>query len=185
VAHEIATAFPRPLAFLNPNELTAALRELDERCGALMSLEGITDAQIIHFADVCYIGQSYHLQVPLQGVDAAAIYDAFLAAHAQFYGHSSNVPAKIVNLRTVHQAFSGTVAMQPAIAPSTRPPGARTIRVASGTVQATIWQRGAVTPDKIVPGPAIVEQSDTTTLVEPGWTARLTSGDALLLERCA
>jgi 5-oxoprolinase (ATP-hydrolysing) len=37
----------------------------------------------------------------------------------------------------------------------------------------------------IVPGPAIIEQADTTTLVEPGWTARRTKGDALLLERSA
>jgi len=36
-----------------------------------------------------------------------------------------------------------------------------------------------------LPGPAIIEQADTTTLVEPGWTARLTKGDALLLERSA
>jgi N-methylhydantoinase A/oxoprolinase/acetone carboxylase beta subunit len=36
-----------------------------------------------------------------------------------------------------------------------------------------------------VPGPAIIEQADTTTLVEPGWTVRLTNGDALLLERLA
>jgi N-methylhydantoinase A/oxoprolinase/acetone carboxylase beta subunit len=61
----------------------------------------------------------------------------------------------------------------------------RIIRLASGPVQASIWQRGAIPPDMIVTGPVIVEQADTTTLVEPGWTARRTTGDALLLERCA
>jgi N-methylhydantoinase A/oxoprolinase/acetone carboxylase beta subunit len=123
--------------------------------------------------------------VPLDAIDAAAIYDAFLAAHARVYGHSTNVPAKIVNLRTVHQAFAGTVATRATKAPAPRPPSTRTIRVGSGPVRATIWQRGAMPLDVTVPGPAIIEQADTTTLVEPGWTARLTKGDALLLERSA
>jgi N-methylhydantoinase A/oxoprolinase/acetone carboxylase beta subunit len=185
VAHEVAAAFPCPLASLDQAALAEALRSLDERCGALMREEGITDAQITHFADVCYIGQSYHLEVPLDAIDAAAIYNAFLAAHSRVYGHSTKVPAKIVNLRTVHQSFAGTVATHATAASTFRAPGARTILVGAGAVQATIWQRGAMPPDLTVPGPAIIEQADTTTLVEPDWTARLTSGDALLLERCA
>jgi len=184
VAHEVATAFPCPLAALNPPALADALRALDERCGELMRREGIADAQITHSADVCYIGQSYHLEVPLDVIDAAVIYDAFLVAHAQVYGHSTNVPAKLVNLRTVHQCFAGTVATHATTAPARRPPGTRIIRLATGSVRAAIWQRGAIPPSTAVPGPAIIEQADTTTLVEPGWTARLTAGDALLMELC-
>jgi N-methylhydantoinase A/oxoprolinase/acetone carboxylase beta subunit len=185
VAHEVAAAFPTPLATLDPHALINALRSLDERAGELMLREGIAGAQITHFADVCYIGQSYHLEVPLDTLDAAAIYDAFLTAHDRVYGHSTNVPAKIVNLRTVHQAFAGTVATHATSAASPRPPGTRTIRVGTGPIQAAIWQRDTIPAGEIVPGPAIIEQADTTTLVEPGWTARLTKGDALLLERSA
>ena len=184
VAHEVAAAFPCPLASLNPDALAEALRGLDEQCGELMRREGIEAADVTHFADVCYIGQSYHLQVKLHAIDAATIYQAFLAAHAQVYGHSTNGPATIVNLQTVHQALVGTVAIHATSVPTLRPPCMRTIRLAAGPVQATIWQRGAIPPDMIVFGPAIVEQADTTTLVEPGWAARRTTGDALLLERC-
>ena len=201
VAHEVAAAFPCPLAALDPAALSEALRVLDERCGTLMRREGIEDASVAHFADVCYIGQSHHLEVTLDGAD---IYESFLAAHARVYGQSTRVPAKIVNLRTVHQAVSGTAATRAAAPPVSgppvsgppvsgppvsrppvsRPPGTRTIRVAAGAVDAAIWQRSALPAGTAVPGPAIIEQSDTTTLVEPGWTARL-SGDALLLERTA
>ncbi len=183
VAHELATAFPCPLAALNPDALSEALRRLDAGCSALMQREGITDATITHFVDVCYIGQSYHLEVPLSEIDATGIYDAFLVAHARVYGHSTNVPAKIVNLRTVHQSFAGVVATHATVARADQPPGTRTIRVGTGSVQAAIWQRGAVPPSVTIRGPAIIEQADTTTLIEPGWTARLTKGDALLLER--
>jgi N-methylhydantoinase A/oxoprolinase/acetone carboxylase beta subunit len=185
VAHEVSTAFPCALASVDPDVLAGALRGLDEQCCALMRREGIGSAEITHFADVCYIGQSYHLQVKLQAIDAATIYDTFLVAHNQVYGHSTNGPATIVNLRTVHQAVVGTVATHAALAPPLQPPSTRVIRLATGPVQAAIWQRGAIPPDLILAGPAIIEQADTTTLVEPGWTARLTKGDALLLERHA
>ena len=35
----------------------------------------------------------------------------------------------------------------------------------------------------IVPGPAIIEQPDTTTVIEPDWTARVVPGLSLLLTR--
>jgi N-methylhydantoinase A/oxoprolinase/acetone carboxylase beta subunit len=183
VAHEVAAAFPCPLAALDRQSVEAALRDLDARCGELMRQEGIDNAKITHFADVCYIGQSYHLEIPLGAIEAGAIYDAFLAAHDRVYGHGAKVPAKIVNLRTVHQSFAGTVATHPVATSARRPPAQRTIRVAAGEVEAAIWQRDALTHGTIVPGPAIIEQADTTILVEPRWTARLTKGDALLLER--
>jgi N-methylhydantoinase A/oxoprolinase/acetone carboxylase beta subunit len=185
VAHEVATAFPYDLASLDATALRNALQAVDARCGTLMRQEGVADAQVRHFADVCYIGQSYHLEVPLDVIDAAVIYDAFLAAHTRVYGHSTKVPAKIVNLRAVHEAFAGTVATHASSAPTDQPPSTRKIRVGSGAVEAAIWQRDAIPSHVIVPGPAIIEQADTTTLVEPGWAARRTNGDALLLERSA
>jgi N-methylhydantoinase A/oxoprolinase/acetone carboxylase beta subunit len=183
VAHEVAAAFPHRLDALDPVVLASALRDLDARCGALMRLEGITDSEIAHFADVCYVGQSYHLEVPLDDLSAAAIYDAFLAAHARVYGHSTNVPAKIVNLRTVYRHFAGSVATHATAASATSAPGTRMIRVASGPVEAAIWPRGALVPGMTITGPAIVEQADTTILIEPGWAGSLANGDAMLLER--
>lgn len=189
VEHEVAAAFPTPLAGLDRAALDRALAGLDARCGALMAAEGVGEAvEIRHFADVCHIGQSYHLEVPLTARDPQAIYDAFLAAHARVYGHATRVPARIVNLRSVHRAVTGSVAIQATRAgttrpPAIRPPGIRPIRIAAGTVDAAIWQRDAFTAATSVPGPAIIEQADTTTLVEPGWTARLATGDALILER--
>jgi N-methylhydantoinase A/oxoprolinase/acetone carboxylase beta subunit len=183
IAHEVAMAFPCKLNSLDPASLSGALRDLDARCAALMRQEGISQAEIRHFVDVCYIGQSYHLEVPLKVLTAAAIYDAFLAAHARVYGHSTNVPAKIVNLRTVHEAFAGKVATHAATASTPGTEASRTIQVMGKAVRAAVWQRGALSPGVTVPGPAIVEQADTTILIEPGWTARLAKGDALLLER--
>ncbi len=177
--------FRAALAELREDALVAALRDLDARCAALMRAEGVRDAAIRHFADVCYIGQSYHLEVPLLSHDAGAIYEAFLAAHERVYGHSTRVPAKIVNLRSVHRSRAGMVAIGCRRSPGIGRPGKRDIRIRDRAepVPAAIWPRAALTQDTRVPGPAIIEQSDTTILVEPGWTARVAGGGALLLER--
>jgi len=67
IEHETAAAFPHPLERLAWPEVRHALDELDRGCGALMRCEGIAPEQcrIVYSADVCYIGQSYHLEVPL------------------------------------------------------------------------------------------------------------------------
>ncbi len=106
-----------------------------------------------------------------------------MIAHARVYGHSTRIPAKIVNLRTVHRSRTGSVAAGATTKGAAKPPITRRIRVASGTVEAAIWDRDSIGAGEKIAGPAIVEQSDTTTLVEPGWTARLTDSGALLLER--
>jgi N-methylhydantoinase A/oxoprolinase/acetone carboxylase beta subunit len=186
VEHEVAAAFPCQLTALDLRTLAAAVDDLDGRCGALMAAEGVAGAEVRHYADICYIGQSYHLEVPLpDGSDARSLYDSFLVTHARVYGHSTEVPAKIVNLRTVHRSRTGEVATHAIGVAIARPSVVRAIRIGTGQVEAAIWQRDAIAEDMPIPGPAIIEQADTTTLVEPGWTARLTSGDALLLERDA
>jgi N-methylhydantoinase A/oxoprolinase/acetone carboxylase beta subunit len=185
VEHELAAAFPCALTELRADALRATLHDLDARCAALMRAEGVADAEIRHFADVCYIGQSYHLEVPLLSHDADAIYSGFFAAHERVYGHSTQVAAKLVNLRSVHRSRPGVVAVGGTETVLSAAPGMRDIRIRDHAkpMPAAIWSRAAITPDVLVPGLAIIEQSDTTILVEAGWTARLAGGGALLLER--
>jgi N-methylhydantoinase A/oxoprolinase/acetone carboxylase beta subunit len=189
VEHEVAAAFPRRIADLDIAALRAGFADLDARCGALMRTEGIAakDVTVSHFADICYIGQSYFLEVPvaLEGSDAVgAIYREFLAAHDRVYGHHTNGPAKLVNLRTVHRSCAGLVPVSARLhvpaAPATR---LVRVRQKPERVLAAIWKRDALDAATRIPGPAIIEQADTTTLVEPGWSARLGEGEVLLIER--
>ena len=72
--------------------------------------------------------------------------------------------------------------MAAATAPTTR---MVRVRQNPAPVPAAIWQRGAIGPADRIPGPAIIEQVDTTILIEPGWTARLSEGGALIVEKDA
>ncbi|MGA8403027.1 MAG: hydantoinase/oxoprolinase family protein, partial [Stellaceae bacterium] len=191
IEHELSAAFPRPLAGADWADIEAALAVLDQGCRRLMAGEGVPLSGVAtrHFADVCYIGQGYHLEIPLgpKGSDPdplAALYRDFLAAHDRVYGHATEAPARIVNLRAVHRV---TMAPPALVAPAARWAKKRRgrrvlIDAALGFETAAIVDRASLAPGAEIAGPAIVEQPDTTTLVPTGWRCRAASAGNLLLE---
>jgi len=191
VEHEVASAFPHACDGLDTSALSPALAALDARCRLLMAAEGLApDAvHVSYAADLCYIGQSYWLEVPLDpnAPDPVnATYEAFLVAHDRVYGHAMRLPAKFVNLRTVHRSRGGTVAggvgLHDAVAgaPKTRPVW---MRQNTAPVAAAIWQRTMIRASDVIRGPAVIEQVDTTTLIEPGWTVTLAASGALVMRK--
>ena len=195
VEHESFVAYTRRFDDARAEDVIAQLRRLDEQCAALMRTDGVgADAVRIEYsADVCYVGQSYYLEVIVDAADPAAMLDRlyrdFVAAHERIYGHSTESPARIVNLRSVHRAGGGidiseNAAQSPAsgstvaIAKSTRK-----VLLAGSTdaVTAAIYDRAQLAVDAEISGPAIIEQTDTTTLVMPGWRARrVACGDIIM-----
>jgi len=192
VEHEVSTAFPAPLRGLDFAKVRRALASLDARCAALMASEslGRQAVTIRYAADVWYIGQSYHLEVPLRPdtPDPLAVLDCdFRLLHDRIYGHSTDAPAAIVNLRSVHRAGGldclDEGSWRPREADPRKP--SRPIRVAgeATSICAAIYDRSAIPGGMTLAGPAIVEQDDTTTLIEPAWRARALENGTLLLER--
>ena len=191
IEHEASAAFPQPLAKADPVAIERVLAALDQRCDGLMQLENAATGErsIRHFADVCYIGQAYNLEVAIDMSRACALDQLladFYAAHDRIYGYAPKVPVKIVNLRAVH-AIEGLLGLDDA---SWRPTGGKPIkrqtqiRVSTGEpAAATVYDRAAMPAGFTFAGPAIVEQSDTTTLVAPGWRARVDAAGSLILER--
>jgi len=192
IEHEVAIAFPRPLANLEFAAVRTVLDELDRSCSALMAEESVGDlpVSVQYSADVWYIGQSYHLEVPLDARAAdplGALYRDFLQLHDRIYGHATEQPAALVNLRTVHRAGGSDHLDEGAYraqATDARKPD-RTIHVAGtrAPVTAAIYHRAAMPAGMRFAGPAIVEQDDTTTLVEPGWQGVVLDNGNLLLTR--
>jgi N-methylhydantoinase A len=192
IEHEVAVAFPRPLAAVMFPELRRVLDELDQSCASLMAEESVGNlpSSVQYSADVWYIGQSYHLEVPVD-VDAPdpldKLYRDFLLLHDRIYGHATEQPAAVVNLRSVHRAGGsdqldeGTY--RPLDADPRKPPRAIRVTGVREAVQADIYHRAAMPVGLTFAGPAIVEQDDTTTLVEPGWRGGVLDNGNLLLTR--
>jgi N-methylhydantoinase A/oxoprolinase/acetone carboxylase beta subunit len=190
VEHEASMAFPQRLADTDRSVLRDAYTRLDAQCRELMAAEGIEPEQvrISYYADVCYIGQSYHLEIPVN-TDAsdpmAKLYADFLEAHDRIYGHSTDAPAKLVNLRAIHQATVAMPIEERDYAPNGRRPLKSERKILAGTgsgyITAKVYERHALPLGTLVEGPAIIEQSDTTIVVEPGWRAEVGKDGNLLI----
>jgi N-methylhydantoinase A len=165
---------------------------LDARCGALMAQESVAPEDVTrrYFADVCYAGQAYHLEVPFAPDAAdpfAVLTAAFYAAHDRTYGFAPAAPVRLVNLRAVHRAAAPAAPPPQAWVPNSHAPLRRHARIRlpehKTPVEAAVYGRTALKPDDTLAGPAIIEQDDTTTLITPGWRGRIDRLGNLVLER--
>jgi N-methylhydantoinase A len=191
VEHEVSAALPRAIDTLDLAEVRGMLDQLDGRCRTLMAQEKVGDGEITrrYFADVCYAGQGYHLEVPFEPAAAdpfAALTAAFYAAHDRTYGYAPKAPIRLVNLRTVH-SVAGAERVQNDWTPADRPALTRQARILlperQGPVEAAVYDRAALKAGDTFAGPAIIEQDDTTTLLTAGWHCRVHGLGNLMLER--
>jgi N-methylhydantoinase A len=192
IEHEVSVALPRASDRIDLEEIRQTLARLDARCRLLMTQEKVDpgEVSISHYADVCYAGQGYHLEIPLEpyGRDPVAMLTAaFYAAHDRIYGYAPPAPIRLVNLRAVHTAAGLDALQVDDWTPSARQPLLRRSRILLSeqqtAVEAAVYDRAALKADDSFEGPAIAEQDDTTILVTPGWRARLDRRGNLLLER--
>lgn len=192
IEHEVSTAFPRALGGVVWADVRETLDELYRSCAALMRSEGITPAgtDVLYFADICYVGQSYHLEIALHASaqnPLTVLYSDFLVAHDRVYGHSTEGATRIVNLRTIHRSVVDRPAASEPHRPKSREArkGERPILTAeSGRfIPASIYDRPSLPIGAEIRGPAVVEQADTTTLMEPGWRATVIENGTLIITR--
>ncbi len=86
----------------------------------------------------------------------------------------------------MQSATNGASPAPPAIRPApATPKGTRKILLegSAGFVPAAVYDRDALAAGQVISGPAIVEQRDTTTLIEPGWQAATAHNGVLILTR--
>ena len=153
------------------------------------------DTGIEFTLDLRYRGQSFELGVPAgrlapgrRGPVALAsgeIAEAFFAQHERLYGHRlEGHGIEVVNLRAVarqHQTLR--VPRKPrnrALGPDATT-GTGRLRIGRDRVQAPILSRAAMKPGMGFRGPAIVLEYSGTSVIPPGWNARVTGGGHLLL----
>lgn len=131
-------------------------------------------------ADLRYHRQNYELSLPLpQGhlssEDVPGILERFHAAHAAAYGHNApGEKVQVVNLRLqavrlLPKPRLRTVGKAKDPAPPSLPDDAL-VWFEGGPCATRIYERAHLCAGHRVPGPAIVRERESTTLVGPGWT---------------
>ncbi|GER84017.1 N-methylhydantoinase A [Thermogemmatispora aurantia] len=168
-----------------------ALLALEEQGRADLLAEGFAGEriQIERYLDLRYVGQSYELTIPFGG-DCARAAQQFHLAHERRFGYSDpNEPVQVVNVRLKARGLvePPVLERQPLQPEAVVQPLERRQVIFAGEAgpvahEAAIYERSALVPGVQFVGPAIVTQYDTTTVVPPGWRARVDAVGNLLIE---
>ena len=201
VMREVAVELP--LAPEHIRELRDRLGELAlAACQELQRQQlGSGDIRVYRRAHVRYQGTDSALIVPfphLEGGDKSndevlrQVTCAFEDAYRQRYAFLMHGKALIVEAVSVEAVVPGQAAAEQAqpLGAAREAPRRATVRVfSSGTDAQPAWHDAALLlredlrPGDAVDGPAIIAERNATTVVEPGWRARLTALDHIVLER--
>jgi 5-oxoprolinase (ATP-hydrolysing) len=175
LATESMTAIEERLAALG----AAARAEMEQQRAA-------SGPVVLHSrVHVRYEGTDSALVVPFGSL--ADIEAAFEAAYRQRFAFLMRGKRMIVEAVSVEAVVAGDAPAEPRLrlhAPRDVP-AREHVRMYSGGAwhQAALIVREDLRPGDVVSGPAIVAEQNATTVVEPGWQARLTELDQIVLER--
>ncbi len=166
-----------PLATLDTEELEAAFQPLAQRCRRALIDEGVDPQRLEEqrSVDLRYQGQSFSLNLPWPGLAAAT--DAFHQAHRQRYGHALELPVELVNLRVRVRGPQPELDLSQAPTTSGEPQRAELAQWG----EVAVWRREALAQGQTIPGPALITETVTTTLIAPGWRGELDAWGNLLM----
>jgi len=175
--NDFVASVGRGLEEVSPDELERTYRAIEERAAAWLADEraDVLSQSLVRTGDMRYRGQSSELAVILPAaIDTGALGEIrrrFEEMYLRTYGfHDAAAPVEIVNARVtvigatrrptdvIPQADSG-----PAM-PQIR---SRRVRHDGRWIEVGVYRRSDLGPGAKFPGPAIVEQYDTTVFVTP------------------
>ena len=182
VRHDFVRTVNRPLLETAGEAIDALLREQARRGAELIAAEGVDVARVeaAHEADLLYRGQTHVLRVPVAspGFRPEAVLRRFVARYRErFDSELPELRAMLVNVRTTVtgrrrapdlRLFAPGAARSPGAPPDTRP-----VYVDGTWLETPIYRREDLPSGAALAGPAIVEQPDATTLIDPGAAARV------------
>jgi N-methylhydantoinase A len=181
--HDFVRTVNLPVASLQDGQVRAILDAQRAEGEAMLAAEGVAfeRTDCLHEAELQFQGQSHLLAIPLAGphVTRTELHDAFAEAYwNRFRVRLPEIRPVLVNLHTavIGRRKPFPLALLGRGEPRATLDEARvSVRPAwfeSGGWQETpVYRREWLPVDAVIHGPAIVEQLDTTVVVEPGATA--------------
>jgi N-methylhydantoinase A len=175
---DLVNTLNRGLDDIPEEEIAATLAAQRERGLATVLAERgeVEEAVVLHSADMQFRGQTHLIRVALARADItrAEIQSAFEAAYfARFQIRMPEIRAVLVNLNTSVIGKRRGFALSALIAREAGDARLGTRRLYAGGTwhDAAVWQRERLAPGARIEGPAIVNQADATTVLEPDSTA--------------
>ena len=162
---------------LDRGDLDAAYAELESR-----ARDDLDSPELERRADLRYRGQSFELTVEASDLDELA--ERLHSAHEQRYGYRmEEEPVELVTVRLI----ATRAVERPEL--SEEPAGGETEAQRRGanfdgdSREVDVFERGSLGAGSKVSGPAIVEFTEATCVVRPGWAGTVDGAGTLVLER--
>jgi N-methylhydantoinase A len=195
VRHDYVRTVNKPLSGVDDALIKRIYAEQSEEGRATIEREGVPVRALryVYSADMQFQGQSHILSVGVDspGIDVAGLHKAFAAAYWRRFGiELAEIPPVLVNLHTAVIGQRPEIDLATLAATERAPTlkaaqaGERRVWFADGWHQTPIYARDRLPLDAVFEGPAILEQLDCTTVVEPGDKVRQDKiGNLLILVR--
>ena len=182
-----------------PSDVEAAYSRMEREAARWLEREAVPEPSrlITRAADLRYRHQGWEItvEVPAGAITRAAldgVTASFHDLHKRLYTY--NLPhqkVELVNLRVSalgHLPRARAAKTPPPVVPSSpAPPPSGSRRVvfspSEGGRETPIYRREDLSPGVIAPSPAIIEQPDSTTLIPPGFAARVDGAGNLVIGR--
>jgi len=177
---------------INEDKLLADLSALHIKASESLLNDGIAPAELLvtFQVDLRYIGQAFQLTIEfaleeLQQKGVSLFIEAFDKEHTQLFTFALDDGHEVVMLRAVVHAKTEPI---PELIMKHKGVDLESAKIcdtefffAGQTHQAVIYDRGLLGPGITVPGPAIVNEMDSTTVILPGYEASTDSVGNLLI----
>jgi len=196
VQDEAARTYLMMAGDLTNEKLLADLRELQARAGESLVADGIAaDTHEVTFqADLRYVGQAFQITVDfteaeLREKGVALLTEAFDAEHEQLFTFKLGDGHEVLMIRALAKARSAAIAelqtgavgntLEQCLIHETR------FYHQGSWHDCSIYDRNKLHEGLVVPGPAIVSEMDSTTVILPGFDARVDAVGNLLINPLA
>ena len=177
--HDYVRTVNKPLSVLDDATVARIYAEQSAEGEATIGREGVPVRELrrVHTADMQFQGQSHILSVGVDRPDIGVegLRQAFAAAYFRRFGiELAEIPPVLVNLHTAVIGVRPEISLA-ALAATERAPtlkaaqvGERRVWFTDGWRQTPVYAREKLPRDAMFEGPAILDQLDCTTVVEPG-----------------
>jgi N-methylhydantoinase A len=170
--------------------IDALFREVEAKARQDLLDEGVAADRIVlkRSAGMRYLGQSWELLVDLPDTtnSIADTEAAFAEVHDRRFGHRSGGSVEIVNYRVTALGMVDkpelpvwTGGGQPQQAQT----GSRAVWFDGDAQDTPLYDRTRLAAGVVLHGPAIIDESGSTTLLPPGWSLRVLDHGELLMEK--
>jgi N-methylhydantoinase A len=195
--HDYSTTLIQRIDQLDMRAVAEVFARMENAGRATLARERIAESsmEVVRQVDMRYVGQSFELTIPLGAHTniapalVAQVLTRFHEAHERAYGFNApGEPVELVNLRLTAVGKIGKPQLRELPADGDQgnaEKGKRQVYFAEsgGFVDCPIYDRYRLRSGAIIAGPAVVEEFDSTTVIHPGYAARVDRFGNMLLQK--